>query len=122
MVRLGDTIIGVPHDGRKDRAMKLNDHFEKSGNWLFRWRSYLPLLLLGLSLASLRDFKYPGGSHVWDLVWELGSSVVGFLGVALRAYAVGCAPHRTSGRNAREQIADSLNTTGPYSVVRHPTA
>ena len=100
--------------------MKLDDHFEKSGNWLFRWRSYLPLLLLGLSLASLREFKYPGGSHVWDLVWELFSSILGFLGVAIRAYAVGCAPQRTSGRNVREQVADSLNITGVYSILRHP--
>jgi protein-S-isoprenylcysteine O-methyltransferase Ste14 len=100
--------------------MKIDDHLEKSGNWLFRWRSYLPLLLLGMSLASLREFKFPGGSRTLDLIWEIVSSLVGFSGVAIRAYVVGCAPERTSGRNTREQVADTLNTTGIYSIVRHP--
>lgn len=100
--------------------MKLSDHLETSGNWLFRWRSYLPLLLLGISLASLREFKYPGGSRVWDLIWEIISAMVGFLGVAIRADAVGHAAYRTSGRNTREQVADSLNITGLYSIMRHP--
>ena len=100
--------------------MKLSDHLEHSGNWLFRWRSYLPLILLGMSLASLREFKYPGGSRRWDLVWEVVSAMVGFLGVAIRAVVVGHAAARTSGRNTREQVADSLNTTGLYSIVRHP--
>ena len=36
------------------------------------------------------------------------------------ALVVGYAPVRTSGRNTRNQIADSLNTTGLYSIVRHP--
>ena len=100
--------------------MKIDDHLEMSGNWLFRWRSYLPLLLLGMTLASVREFTFPGGSRTLDLIWEIVSSLVGFLGVAIRAYAVGCAPQRTSGRNTREQVADTLNTTGIYSIVRHP--
>jgi protein-S-isoprenylcysteine O-methyltransferase Ste14 len=100
--------------------LRLSDHLEASGNWLFRWRSYLPLLLMGGLLASLREFKYPGGSRSLDVVWELVSALVGLLGVGIRAYAVGCAAQRTSGRNTREQIADSLNTTGLYSIMRHP--
>lgn len=100
--------------------MKLSDHLETSGNWVFRWRSYLPLLLIGLSLASLRETKYPGDNSAVELFWKSFSVAVGFLGVAVRAYAVGCAPQRTSGRNTREQIADTLNISGLYSVVRHP--
>jgi len=106
--------------GPKTTTVKLSDHFEASGNWLFRWRSYLPLLLIGGSLASLREFHYPGGSRALDLAWEIVSSFLGFLGVGIRAYAVGCASYRTSGRNTREQVADSLNTTGLYSIMRHP--
>jgi protein-S-isoprenylcysteine O-methyltransferase Ste14 len=100
--------------------MKISDHLEKSGNWLFRWRSYLPVLLIGASLSSLREFKYPEGSRALDLGWEIVSAMVGFLGVAIRAYAVGCAAQRTSGRNTHQQVADSLNTTGLYSIMRHP--
>lgn len=100
--------------------MKLNDHLEASGNWLFRWRSYLPVALLALCLFTLHEFQFPGNSRLLDLVWEFIAALFGFLGVAIRAYAVGCAPPRTSGRNVREQVADELNTTGIYSIMRHP--
>ena len=101
-------------------VMKLSEHFESSGNWLFRWRSYLPVILICAGLASLREFKYPGGSHNWDLVWEAVAALVGLLGLAIRVDAVGHAAPKTSGRNTREQVADSLNTTGLYSIMRHP--
>jgi len=42
------------------------------------------------------------------------------LGLFIRAYAVGHTPANTSGRNTKEQLADELNTTGIYSMVRHP--
>lgn len=100
--------------------MKLSEHLETSGNWVFRWRSYLPVVFIGLSLASLQEAKYPGDNSVWELVWKIFAVAVGFLGVGIRAYAVGCAPQRTSGRNTQEQIADTLNTSGLYSLVRHP--
>jgi hypothetical protein len=45
---------------------------------------------------------------------------VGLLGLFSRILVVGHTPQNTSGRNTREQIADVLNTTGWYSVVRHP--
>lgn len=43
-----------------------------------------------------------------------------FFGLFLRILVVGHAPYGTSGRNTREQKACSLNTTGLYSLVRHP--
>ncbi len=46
--------------------------------------------------------------------------VISFFGLALRVIVVGHAPYGTSGRNTREQVADTLNTTGMYSIVRHP--
>lgn len=46
--------------------------------------------------------------------------VISFSGLVLRAVVVGHAPRGTSGRNTRDQVADTLNTTGMYSVVRHP--
>jgi len=100
--------------------MRIAEHFERSGNWLFRWRSYLPLLVLGLSLAAMRNFEYPAGSHFLDLLWEGAALVVALSGLGIRVATVGCAPRRTSGRNTQRQVADSLNTTGMYSVMRHP--
>ena len=34
--------------------MALREEMEATGNWLFRWRSYLPLALLALLLAGLQ--------------------------------------------------------------------
>jgi len=45
---------------------------------------------------------------------------VAFFGLAVRVYTVGHVPAGTSGRNTKAQRADVLNTTGIYSVVRHP--
>ncbi|MEI8353972.1 MAG: isoprenylcysteine carboxylmethyltransferase family protein [Lentisphaerota bacterium] len=54
------------------------------------------------------------------MIWELFCMLVSFFGLAIRVLTVGYTPHKTSGRNTKEQIAETLNTTGIYSVVRHP--
>lgn len=100
--------------------MKLVDHFTRSGEIFFEWRSYLPLFLLPLFVASFIGFRYPLGSHAADLAWEVGCFLLSMAGVAIRVFTVGTAPRGTSGRNTRGQKATVLNTTGPYSVVRHP--
>ena len=38
----------------------------------------------------------------------------------IRIIAVGHTPANTSGRNTKIQLADEINTTGIYSMVRHP--
>jgi hypothetical protein len=42
------------------------------------------------------------------------------LGFSIRAYAIGTTPKGTSGRNTKEQVAEQLNYSGIYSIVRHP--
>ncbi len=100
--------------------MPLREEFVRSGGWLFRWRSYLPLILFALLLGQLSRFSYWGGSHRYDLEWEAVCLGVSMLGLAVRVLTVGHAPQKTSGRNTHAQVADELNTTGMYSVVRHP--
>ena len=100
--------------------MALREDFEQAGNWLFRRRSFLPLLLLPFFYTALRGFGYAGGSHELGLVWEAGCFAVSLAGLGLRIATVGFAPPGTSGRNRHEQQARSLNTTGTYSLVRHP--
>lgn len=100
--------------------MELAEHFERSGNWLFRWRSYLPLLLYGVVLLGVYGRPYPGGSRVLDPGWGVVCLGVGLVGVLIRALTVGHVPAGTSGRTTWGQEAESLNTTGMYSVVRHP--
>lgn len=48
------------------------------------------------------------------------SIVISFLGFIVRAFTIGTTPKGTSGRNTQNQVAESLNETGIYSIVRHP--
>lgn len=100
--------------------MALREEFEKTGNWLFRWRSYLPLLLIVLILITVRNFEYPYQSHKLDQLWEIFCLIISFFGLGIRIFTVGCVSKGTSGRNTYKQVADVLNTTGMYSIVRHP--
>ena len=90
------------------------------GDFLFRWRSYLPLLLLPVAALGIARARHLFASHGADLVWEFACLSLALAGLALRVWTVGGAARGTSGRNTRQQKATSLNTTGPYSIVRHP--
>lgn len=100
--------------------MALREEFERTGNWLFRWRSYLPLAVIMLVIISLSDYRLPGGDLEIVRIWDIFCLVVGFFGLAIRVITIGQVPRGTSGRNVNNQVAETLNTTGIYSVVRNP--
>jgi len=100
--------------------MALTDEIVRNGNWLYRWRSYLPLLLLGLLASGFSQFTYFADSRLLEEVWEVMCLAVSLSGLGIRVYAIGHAPRGTSGRNTTKQEAESLSITGLYSVVRHP--
>ena len=54
------------------------------------------------------------------LVWELTCFAVTLLGLAVRICTAGFAPRGTSGRHTLRQEAKRLNSSGMYSLVRHP--
>lgn len=100
--------------------MALREDMETSGEWLFRRRSYLPLLIvpiLGIGMLSFGDDRL---EQPVDLVWDFVTISIAMLGLLIRCLTVGFAPARTSGRNTSRQVADQLNTSGAYSIVRHP--
>ena len=100
--------------------MKLEKTLISSGFWLFRWRSYFPMILVLIFFPAMAEYQYIGGSREMTTRWGVFSLLVGLMGLFFRILVVGHTPQNTSGRNTREQIADVLNTTGWYSVVRHP--
>ncbi|HET8656694.1 MAG TPA: isoprenylcysteine carboxylmethyltransferase family protein [Longimicrobiaceae bacterium] len=100
--------------------MPLREDFERSGLWLFRWRSYLPVVILLLFIGPMLHFTYLGGTERTDRLWEIFCFAVSLTGLGIRIAAVGFVAPGTSGGNTRAQRADSVNTTGMYSVVRHP--
>jgi len=85
------------------------------GDVLFRWRSYMPLVLVPLFVVSVADSR-PATPRVWEVL----CFIVALSGLAARAFVVGTAPHGTSARGTRQPTADSLSMRGAYSVVRHP--
>jgi protein-S-isoprenylcysteine O-methyltransferase Ste14 len=101
--------------------MALQEEFEDQGNFLFKYRTYLPLIVLagGLLLFYIQKRNYTFqdlGQNYWCF-----SLIVGLFGLLIRIYTVGHTPENTSGRNTTGgQLADQLNQTGIYSLVRHP--
>jgi len=102
------------------RPMALHEEMQRSGHWLFRHRSYLPLVLVLPTLIALGRFELPGRGRAVPEVWEAVCLAVALVGLAIRVYVVGHVPRGTSGRNTKRQKAAKLNTTGMYSIVRHP--
>ena len=100
--------------------MQLREHFVASGHWLFRRRSWLPLIPFILVIIGLWGYEYPGGSRALHRAWGVLCLGVGTVGVVIRALTIGYIAGGTSGRNRAEQVAETLNTRGVYSVVRHP--
>ena len=100
--------------------MELREQFVASGNWLFRRRSWLPLIPFIFVVIGLVGYEYPGGSRSLHRIWGVMCIGVGLFGAAIRVLTVGYIAGRTSGRNRVRQVAEVLNTRGVYSVVRHP--
>ena len=102
--------------------MALREELKEQGSWLFRWRSYLPLLIIPILFIALRSSgnleKIIGrtATHFCDYL----CITLSFAGLVVRCIIVGCAADGTSGKNTKAQRAVALNTTGMYSIVRHP--
>ena len=102
--------------------MSLYKKMVQEGQTMFRWRSYLPLLLVGpllLALEQAARVEALIGDNIEDL-WVLVCFTLSMTGLALRAATVGFVPGSTSGRNTTEQRASVLNVKGLYSTVRNP--
>jgi protein-S-isoprenylcysteine O-methyltransferase Ste14 len=101
--------------------MPLREELERQGNWLFRRRGFYPLLATPLIVLAFHQYSYPWNSHTFDLILEMLCLGVSIAGLCIRIHVAGHAPKRTSGRNTvKGQRADFLNTSGMYSLMRHP--
>ena len=92
----------------------------RQGQFLFRWRSYIPLVMFLPVAFFIRGCRYFCGGYGADTVWKLLCLAVSLAGLAIRILTVGYIYPGTSGRNTKYQEADNLNTSGVYSVVRNP--
>lgn len=111
--------------------MILKEKFQKEGQFLFRYRSYLPLLMIPLLFIALVSFgqnlilssnstSSATQTYTYNIGLIIAVIVVGFLGQFIRILVAGYVPKDTSGRNTKDQKASVLNTTGMYSLCRNP--
>jgi len=103
--------------------MALREQLETTGNWLFRYRGSLPVIVIApLALTALGQAEYieRNFGDTAQTLWEIACITISFLGLFVRSLIVGWVSDGTSGRNTKGQLAASLNTDGMYSVVRHP--
>ena len=104
--------------GKTEQAY--SEQMRKQGNWFFRWRSFLPLIIVPLFLIELRYSTYPENSHLLDRLWELFCLTISLAGLGIKIYTAGLAGQGTFVRTISTAREKELNTTGMYSIVRHP--
>ena len=102
--------------------MRLTERLPQQGRRLFTFRSIVPLTLLPLVALALPQSR---AAESWlgtggSLAFQWVSIGVGLLGLALRCLAVAFAPSGSSSRDTHQLRATALNTSGAYSIVRHP--
>ena len=100
--------------------MALIHSFESNGNWLFKRRGPLPAVLFILALPAIYFTDYSTHTASFSYVMNVLAVLTCIAGFIIRCYTIGTTPKGTSGRNTEQQVAEVLNSTGIYSVVRHP--
>jgi protein-S-isoprenylcysteine O-methyltransferase Ste14 len=99
--------------------MTLYQNFTQTGNYFFRYRSYIPLLFYPLAILIIY-LERNSLTLYNEITWSVVCFIVSLSGLYVRILVTGYVPDGTSGRNTKEQKADTLNTRGIYSIVRHP--
>ena len=105
--------------------MALQEEFEEQGIWLFKYRSILPIIIILVGTALYLKTKfYPGTFFLekapYEVYYEIFCFLISLIGLVIRVYTVGYTPKNTSSRGVKKHVAEQLNTTGIYSIVRHP--
>ena len=100
--------------------MALVQSFEKQGNFLFKYRGQFPVILFVLSVPFIYLTDYTQINNEDHNLFMFTAILISVLGFFVRFYTIGTSAKGTSGRNTKEQVADVLNSSGMYSMVRHP--
>ena len=105
--------------------MALQEEMESQGNFLFKHRGTFPIIILVIGFFIFLQTKMnseilPDEKPLQEDIYLYFCLFISLLGLLIRSYTVGHTPANTSGRNTSGQLADVLNSTGIYSIVRHP--
>ena len=102
--------------------MRLADLLVDEGRRLFKLRSLIPLALLPVVFLAVPQ---SAAAEQWlgpraNMLVQWAAIAFGLAGLVMRCWVVGYAPDGTSARDTRGMRANLLNSTGVYSIVRHP--
>ena len=102
--------------------MTIKKSLEVSGNFLFKYRGHIPLIvfILVVPISFLTPYKTYATYHGLNETILFTALFLIFSGHLIRARTVGKRTIQTSGRNRSHQVAQVLNKIGWYSLVRHP--
>ncbi len=103
--------------------MALKEEMVIQGNFLFKFRSFLPIfiLLVGLAVYMNRVCTPDYIPELWSRKWDYFALWVSLVGLFVRCICIGYSHDNTSGRNTVQgQIADEVNQSGMYAIARHP--
>lgn len=105
--------------------MALTEQMNRQGNWLFKHRGILPLIIFIVGVfLYIKNESNPQNwileGRRFEIYYELLCLIISLFGFLIRVYTVGYSPPNTSGRNTENQVADVLSTKGIYSIVRNP--
>ncbi|MCB0397736.1 MAG: DUF1295 domain-containing protein [Flavobacteriales bacterium] len=100
--------------------MALIHTIEKQGNVLFKYRGQIPVVLFIMAVPVILVTDYSRMDAATEFVVLCLSVCLSVIGQLIRAYTIGTTPRGTSGRNTDKQVAEQLNTSGIYSMLRHP--
>lgn len=102
------------------RPAALADRLASQGLFLFRYRSLFTIILLPAAALAIYQQRALQVGPDPGLTWFLSGLALCLSGVAARILTLGFVPSGTSGRDTDEPLAVVLNTTGMYSITRHP--
>ena len=94
----------------------LQNKFISQGNFLFKNRGIIPIPFIVIGGGIF----YFSNSEPINIDYYLYCFLISIFGLFIRILSVGYSFRKTSGRNTKGQVADKLNTTGIYSLVRNP--
>ena len=102
--------------------MTIKKSLEVSGNFLFKYRGHIPLIvfILVVPISFLTPYKTYASYHGLNETILFTALFLIFSGHLIRARTVGKRTIQTSGRNRSHQVAQVLTKTGWYSLLRHP--
>lgn len=98
------------------------DAIARQGRWFSRRRNYVLLAFVPLAMLVVTQPEpiETTFGQLADTLYESVCIALAFVGLGIGGYVAGHLPEGTAGLNAATQVADTLNTSGLYSLTRNP--